>query len=291
MPKHAVPTFYLYGEPHRAVDADFIHVEPLDDRSRPSDWTIRPHAHAELSQLFLLSSGAGSMQADGCAMAFVAPALLVMPATIVHGFSWASDSAGWVATMAQTELKALIGDDEEIATLFAAARAAPLSLEELATAEKRMAALGRELGWSAPGRRAALRAALLDLVVLALRGTMLAPAAQAPPGRQAALVARFRERIDHRFRQREPVQRHAAALGVSESTLRAACIEIAGLSPAMMIDQRAILEARRALIYSSLPIAELGYALGFTDPAYFSRFFARHVGHSPRDHRARRGQV
>jgi AraC family transcriptional activator of pobA len=48
-----------------------------------------------------------------------------------------------------------------------------------------------------------------------------------------------------------------------------------------MLDQRALLEARRLLRYGSLSVAEVGYALGFTDPAYFSRFFARHVGVSP----------
>jgi AraC family transcriptional activator of pobA len=48
-----------------------------------------------------------------------------------------------------------------------------------------------------------------------------------------------------------------------------------------MLDQRAMLEAQRSLLYSSLSVAEIGYGLGFEDPAYFSRFFARHAGLSP----------
>ncbi len=57
-----------------------------------------------------------------------------------------------------------------------------------------------------------------------------------------------------------------------------------------MLDERALLEARRLLLYSNLSVAEVGYATGFEDPAYFSRFFARHTGRSPRDWRAARGQ-
>lgn len=45
------------------------------------------------------------------------------------------------------------------------------------------------------------------------------------------------------------------------------------------------MEARRILLYSTLPVAECGYALGFSDPAYLSRFFHWHVGHSPSGYR------
>jgi AraC family transcriptional activator of pobA len=48
-----------------------------------------------------------------------------------------------------------------------------------------------------------------------------------------------------------------------------------------MLDQRAILEAKRSLLYGNLSVADVGYALGFADPAYFNRFFTRHAGLSP----------
>ncbi|MEH3107050.1 MAG: helix-turn-helix domain-containing protein [Sphingomonas fennica] len=42
-----------------------------------------------------------------------------------------------------------------------------------------------------------------------------------------------------------------------------------------------MVEARRLLAYTPLTVAEVGHALGFADPAYFSRFYARHAGHPP----------
>jgi len=41
---------------------------------------------------------------------------------------------------------------------------------------------------------------------------------------------------------------------------------------------RIIQEARRLLTFTSMSITEIGYALGFKDPAYFSRFFRRNTG-------------
>jgi AraC family transcriptional activator of pobA len=84
---------------------------------------------------------------------------------------------------------------------------------------------------------------------------------------------------------------HAVALGVSQTALRVACAEIAGRSPMQILDQRTLLEARRSLLYSNFSIAEIAYSVGFEDPAYFSRFFHRQVGISPRSYRKTGGQL
>lgn len=46
-------------------------------------------------------------------------------------------------------------------------------------------------------------------------------------------------------------------------------------------------EARRLLAFTLLPVAEIGYRLGFPDPAYFSRRFRAATGESPSVYRAR----
>lgn len=291
MPDGAVPTFYLYGEPHRTVAAGFIHVEHLDDRSRPSEWTIRPHAHAELVQVFLIARGGGAMRIEDRSLRFAAPALLTVPATMVHGFAWTEEAAGSVLTVAGQYLGELVERDATLKPLFAQAHVLPLDPSAAAAAAAGMAALMRELGWSAPGHRAAVEGALLSLLVLALRLVGPDAVTGAPvPGQRAALVGRYRARVNDRFRLRERVAAHAAALGVSESRLRAACAQVAATSPAAMLDARTILEARRALLYSNLSVAEIGYAMGFADPAYFTRFFTRLVGVSPRSFRQQRLQ-
>ena len=46
-------------------------------------------------------------------------------------------------------------------------------------------------------------------------------------------------------------------------------------------------EACRRLVHVAAPVSNIAFELGFEDPAYFCRFFKRHVGTGPRDYRAR----
>ena len=285
----AVPSFYLYGEPHRAVADGFIHVEHLDDRSRPSEWTIQPHAHADLVQMFLITSGGGAMQAEDVAMHFEAPALLLVPAGVIHGFNWTTESSGSVLTLARTYFENLAARHPDVEPVFDRPLAVTPDTAAMARLSDGMATLRQEVAWSTKGHYAAVEAALLAMLVVSLR---VLPASDTcstlDRGQYASLVARFRARIEDRFRLRESISTHACDLGTSETSLRMACARIAGRSPAAMLDQRAILEARRALLYSHLSVAEIGYALGFTDPAYFTRFFTRHSGKSPTRYRQQR---
>ncbi|PJG46237.1 AraC family transcriptional regulator [Sphingobium sp. LB126] len=287
----AVPAFYLYGEPQRAVEVGFVHVESLDDRSRPSEWTIQPHVHRDLNHIILIAQGGGTMRADGNTLSFDAPCLLLVPRGIIHGFTWLRESRGWVMTISDSYLQHLLERDEDLQPLFRVPRAVPLPPAELSEVEADIQRLAQELAWSGPGQRGAIEALLLGLMVQALRHAALTEAGPRAGGRQARLVARLRERIELHFRRREPVDAYALALGVSETALRQACSHVAGMSPAAMVDERALLEARRLLLYSNLSIAEIAYAVGFDDPAYFSRFFARHLDRPPRDWRAEYGSA
>jgi AraC family transcriptional activator of pobA len=52
------------------------------------------------------------------------------------------------------------------------------------------------------------------------------------------------------------------------------------------VHERIILEAKRYLGFTAMPVSQIAFALGFADPAYFSRFFRDRVGMSPSVYRA-----
>jgi AraC family transcriptional activator of pobA len=281
-----VPAFHLYGEPHRPVPDDFLHVETLDDRSRSADWTIQPHTHRELNHLILIAQGGGVMRAEGTVTRFGAPCLLLVPSRVVHGFHWLDDSGGSVITVANALWDDLVRRDPEFATTFAGPAIVPLSKDAARSIGAQSRVLMRELGWTAPGCKTAAAGALAAIAVHALRGLVDHASEHEPSrGRQADLVARFRELVEERFREREPVGHYARQLGVSATTLRVACARITGRSPAEILNLRTLLEAKRALCYTNQTIAEIAYGLGFIDPAYFSRAFTKYAGCSPRQFR------
>ncbi|MCB9134477.1 MAG: helix-turn-helix domain-containing protein [Anaerolineales bacterium] len=54
-----------------------------------------------------------------------------------------------------------------------------------------------------------------------------------------------------------------------------------GKSVVQLVHQRVLLEAKRELYFGERNIKEIAHALGFEDPAYFSRFFKKQTGIAP----------
>jgi AraC family transcriptional activator of pobA len=282
--KAAIPSFFLFGEPLRTVEGKFLHLEALDDRTRPNDWNIRAHAHADLNHVFHITSGAGVMYVDGEVIAFTAPCLVLAPSGVVHGFSYEAETTGAVLTIADSYLRDLTQREPDFAALFRNPSQLPLGPQSRIAAS--LDSLSRELVWTAPGGGAAVEAHLLGVLVETLRLQVHARAASpAVQGAQATLVARFRELIETHYRVGLSMEAYAERLGITVARLRAACLKVAAASPLRLVQDRILLEAKRALLYSNMTIAEVGYHLGFEDPAYFSRFFARAEGVSPRRYR------
>ena len=55
-----------------------------------------------------------------------------------------------------------------------------------------------------------------------------------------------------------------------------------GLTAHAYIGRKLIDEAKRELVFTHLAAQEIGLRLGFADPAYFSRYFLRETGETPR---------
>lgn len=276
-----VPSFFLFGEAPRAVGDRFLHLEPLDDRTRPNNWNIRPHSHASLNHVFHIAEGSGEMRAEAQVLPFHAPCLLLVPATVVHGFNYQPGTTGTVVTLSEAYLQALADREPELAEVFRTPRVVRLLPQEV---DGRLTELAQELVWEAPGHAAAVEALLLGLLVTALRRLWQAQAEFEPSTLrpQARLVARFREVVERRYRTDAQVSDYAAELSVTPSRLRVACLNVVGAAPLQVVQDRILLEARRALLYSNMTVKEVADYLGFDDPAYFTRFFSRREGASPR---------
>jgi AraC family transcriptional activator of pobA len=278
-----VPRFFLYGEPPRDPHERFVHVETIAARSRLYDWHIRPHGHGGLLQVLVIFSGGGEMQAETQRLPFHAPALLTVPAGVVHGFQFLPETEGYVVTFAEVLYRDLARQEPSFRPLFTAASCAsltsdPAEEQELADA---LPKLKRELAWQAPASTAAIIARLTTVLVSAVRALHQPEIGVSGTGNaRASLVARFREKIEAHLQLGLTVAQYAKALNVTPAQLRAASLEVTGKPPGRVLDERILLEAKRTLTYSNLTVAETAYSLGFSDPAYFSRFFSKLAGES-----------
>jgi AraC family transcriptional activator of pobA len=277
----AVPIFFLYGEPRKQVGPRFLHLEALADRTVPSHWNIRPHSHAELNHVFFVTAGSGQLSADGQEMTFAAPCMLVVPAGVVHGIIYQPGAVGHVLTIADGYLRDLISREPGFAAIFASPVCLPNG--DATDVQVRLRCLGQELIWNAPGNAAAIEGYLLNILVDLLRLSQHAEQnTRLTLGRAADLVAHFRMDIEIHYRSNASLADYAARLRVTAAQLRRACLQVTAQPPTILIHDRMFLEAQRVLLYTNMTVVEAAQYLGFADPAYFSRFFTKRAGQSPR---------
>ncbi|KOT94633.1 MULTISPECIES: helix-turn-helix transcriptional regulator [Streptomyces] len=96
----------------------------------------------------------------------------------------------------------------------------------------------------------------------------------------------FRDAVERGFATNHSVSAYADALGYSRRTLVRAVRAATGETPKGFIDKRVVLEAKRLLAHTDLPIGRVGAAVGFPDAANFSKFFQQHTDQTPAAFRA-----
>lgn len=128
--------------------------------------------------------------------------------------------------------------------------------------------------------RHTLTAFLLRLAHLA------ASSAPALPRRTDSTFTLFRDAVERDFATNHSVSAYADALGYSRRTLVRAVRAATGETPKAFIDKRVVLEAKRLLAHTELPIGRVGAAVGFPDAANFSKFFHMHTDRTPAAFRA-----
>lgn len=142
-----------------------------------------------------------------------------------------------------------------------------------------------ELNVPRPGSETVISSALLISFVQLWRHVGARALAFGETVGAAALLMRFRQLVEERFREQWAVARYAQMLGVTPGRLHAIAMRTLGRTPRELIQQRLIYEAAVRLERSAITIKQLSYMLGFKDAAYFNRYFAKHVGLPPARYR------
>lgn len=96
-----------------------------------------------------------------------------------------------------------------------------------------------------------------------------------------ALFREFRESLEHHHCEFHNVQDYARLLGWTPKGLNTLVKRITGKTAKRLVDERIVLEAKRMLSLGD-NAQEVAFALGFTDPTYFVKYFKRHTGQTPK---------
>ena len=97
----------------------------------------------------------------------------------------------------------------------------------------------------------------------------------------SALLKKFRDLLDSQYASWHTATEYADALNVSADHLNRVVKSLVGRTVKEMIQSRIVIAAKRLLYFSDLSAKEIGYNLGFSEPANFSSFFKNCTGTSP----------
>jgi AraC family transcriptional activator of pobA len=283
-PAGAIPNFALYGEARDAAPfPDVLHCESIPARAALHDWTIAPHRHHNLHQFFWITAQGGTASLEGRGHRLAPAAALSLPPLSVHGFDFMPDTGGWVVTLPLATLERQLAEAPDLkaalggGTLFHPTESPAWIFE----------AVAREYAGTAAGRAQALASLAGLLATWFARALLQQAGAAAGPRSGADLLARFQEAVERDYQIPRPLAGYAKDLGVTPTHLTRVARSLTGRPASQLILERRLLEARRALAYTSMQVAEVAYMLGYTDPAYFARVFAKATGESPSAFRAR----
>jgi AraC family transcriptional regulator, transcriptional activator of pobA len=291
----ALPLFHLYGDSPDAQAFDFIHVETIESRAAVHDWVIRAHRHGNLSQILYVAQGGGEMTYESENIGFAAPAVILVPSTIAHGFHFEPRlTDGWVVSFTDDVAAALSGQSDAVWARLRALATAPVVQLTAAAEGRRLADLCADLYQEGFLAREGFRHAMRGLLTLIAIEVVRLAASRARTGAVTlaagdAIIDSLRNLIEEHYRRERLLVFYAAKLAMTPDRLNDHVKRVTGVTAGHLIRQRVLTEAKRQLVFSNQAIQEIAGDLAFSDPSHFARFFRKQTGMTPqafREHRS-----
>ncbi len=276
-----IPVFKLYGEERGWPTPELLHCESIHQRSSLYEWHIRVHQHAELVQVLYLHKGQAEIDIEGERRVVKDASLQIVPSLCVHGFRFSPGTQGYVLSLALPLLSRFESQfGRQLAILN---QPQCLSVKHSRSHLRSLfATLLEEYQQNNDARELMLHAMLSALLVWMNRQSQGETPAEERAERRRAVMQQFARHIESHFREHLPMSDYAQAIGLSVTHLNYLCREFHHCSALNVLHQRLMLEAKRSLQYTSMSVTQLSDYLGFSDATYFSRFFRRYTGMSPK---------
>lgn len=99
------------------------------------------------------------------------------------------------------------------------------------------------------------------------------------------IIISFQRLINQNINKFVSITEYCRLLGIGIKDLEFICKWYCNETPHKMIQCKKIVHAKRLLSNNTFSIKEVAYDLGFNEPTYFSKYFKRHTGMTPKRYR------
>lgn len=288
----------LYHPPDvHALDIEVLPVSEL--RARAGDQGIGLLHRIDFYLLLCITGGRCTHMVDFEPVECTTGAVLLMHPSQAQQFDSSPDWTGWVAIFKPEFLAPVQGVNTTLDIWMTAHLQGLHDAMHLRDGEHRTLRLAMEQMY-ADSQLVTLPAILHNLLRHQLYSLLLRlqilqrEEAVTQTGRSLAFLQRFNQfenLLEKRFSQWQQAKDYAAAMGCSEKSLNRAVLEATRNTAKAYICRRIILEAKRLLVHTNLPVAMIAEKVGFNEPSNFTKFFKRESKSTPAEFREQQSRA
>ena len=275
--------YALYGEDEHELFTHYLHIENIKVRSEIHGWKFRPHQHHNLQQFFYIEEGGGYVLIEDKEYPISSHSIIVIPSLTIHGFSFLPETKGWVLTIPDLYLQKTFKEEPTILEDISTKALFTFNDENLQQEFKfLLSSMEKEHVKATTIHRLNSRCLATLLMTKIIYINPVTDIKLKPTtSKKDFIFHEFRELINRNFKKRLTVSEYAALLNITPTHLNRICRKTLNVSASDLINERALNEAKRLLIYTSMTVSEISYELGYLEPAHFSKSFSKNINQTP----------
>lgn len=282
----------IYGDNSIDMIRDIIHIASIEMTAKRNEWYIKPHAHNDLFQIFVVESGYLELIINGESQLVDSFSFFSIPKNISHGLRMNTDTKGWVISLYDKSLENMLKLDTDIINKIDEIHISKLDennkliTDTIITIQKCIDEYYADL----PGKQLALQYLVGMMLLRLYRVFVTSTAFSVSDNKNKIYYRRFVQLIKEMKSFKVSVEDYASRLNISSGHLNRICKDVCGLSPKDVVINFFIDEAKIYLHNFEMSIAEISYELDIEDPAYFTRLFKKRTELTPKEFRSQLGR-
>jgi len=277
----------LYLQNYDRLSPDFFFSELIETRSRLFDWEIKTHLHVKLYQFFFVIKGSGDCFFPNQNINFSDSSIILISPGFLHGFKWEPNTFGHILTISSKFVDRLLKETPSVLLKFGNPLIIPGlgKISEFENCINLIDSINLELNSQNLERFEMLRFIFGQLLLSIFRVIPDEDTFEIPKNHtNLSIFSNFQKNIRNQSFNQKSVDEYASELNISTIRLNKICKSIVDKSALWVINEYLVSEIKLLLMHTELPISEICYKLKFNDPAYFTRFFKKYTGLSPKEY-------
>jgi AraC family transcriptional activator of pobA len=290
----SAPSF-LHGEDRPGAIFGFFHIETLTERSNDEEQQRGLHRHPDFDQLLVLTASRCVFEHDGRTKEVEGPCCVYTPANVVHQFAYQPRATGVVISASSDFIAGLSSAEQAAITTMlrlGTQRIVNLRTDETITSMQGLIDLTLEKFASRHTHRCDIVRYLFGGLLLELGAALNVPARGDVRTLNAVdLFRQYRDLIQATIGSigfsTDPrslpntVESFAGRLSTTPYALNVACQTVCGCSARDVIHTAILEQAMRLLLYTTRPMKDISYLLGYSHASHFTRFFKQRLSVTP----------